>query len=122
MPSHVKAIEESKARSAVLKEGSVQVMDLFMQTHANVLRDNVLSFKTKELVAIGISIAIRCTCCLDHHVALAIEAGATREEVIEAIEVAILIGGGPSTHYGALALEAYDELKAASESKSSVNK
>jgi alkylhydroperoxidase/carboxymuconolactone decarboxylase family protein YurZ len=57
--------------------------------------------------------AFRMTACLDHHVALAIEAGATREEVIEAIEVAILIGGGPSTHYGALALEAYDELSKA---------
>lgn len=113
MPNHTRAMEESRQRSAVLKEGSVQVMDLFMQIHDNVLRDNVLSFKTKELVAIGISIAIRCTCCLDHHVNLAIKAGASREEVIEAIEVAVLIGGGPSTHYGALALEAYDELKAA---------
>ena len=40
----------------------------------------------------------------------AIEAGASREEVVETITVAVEMGGGPSTVYGAKALAAYDEF------------
>ena len=45
------------------------------------------------------------------HTQKAIEAGVTREEVAEAIEVAILMGGGPASAYGGIVLEVYDQLK-----------
>ena len=45
------------------------------------------------------------------HTQKAIEAGVTREEVAEAVEVAILMGGGPASAYGGIVLEVYDQLK-----------
>lgn len=113
MSKHLQNMEKSSARSRVLTEGSPDVMGFFHDIHDEVCRDGTLPLRTKTLVAIGIGVAIRCECCIDHHVRLAVRAGVTREEAVEAIEVAILMGGGPSTHYGALALEAYDEISQA---------
>ena len=70
----------------------------------------VLDMKTKELIALAIGIAGRCDGCIGFHTAAAINQGATREEVLETIGMAIYMGGGPSYVYGAQALEAYDQL------------
>jgi AhpD family alkylhydroperoxidase len=66
--------------------------------------------KTKELIALGIAIAARCDGCIGFHTHAAIRHGASRDEVLETIGVAISMGGGPSYVYGAQALEAYDAL------------
>ena len=73
-------------------------------------KDGALDKKTKELMAIAISISIRCEGCIAYHTHNAFKAGASREEMLETINVAIEMGGGPSTVYGAKALEAYDEF------------
>ena len=70
----------------------------------------VLDMKTKELIALAIGIAGRCDGCIGFHTAAAIKHGATRDEVLETIGMAIYMGGGPSYVYGAQALEAYDQL------------
>lgn len=69
-----------------------------------------LSPKTKELIALAIGIAARCDGCIGFHTAAAIRHGASREEVLETIGVAIYMGGGPSYVYGGQALEAFDQL------------
>ena len=71
--------------------------------------DGARSTKTKELIAFPIAISVRCDGCIAHHSQAVVKAGATRREVAEMIGVAILMGGGPSTVYGAEALRAYDE-------------
>ena len=69
-----------------------------------------LDRKAKELIALAISIAMRCEGCIAFHSKSAIDAGASRDEVAETIGVAIQMGGGPSMVYGAEALRAYDEF------------
>ncbi len=69
-----------------------------------------LDMKTKELIALAIGIAGRCDGCVGFHTKAAIQQGASRQEVLETIDVAIYMGGGPSYVYGAQALEAYDQL------------
>ena len=66
--------------------------------------------KTKELIATAISIAIRCDGCVGFHVRDVVKHGGTREELLEAIGVAMYMGGGPSFVYGAQALEAFDQF------------
>ena len=66
--------------------------------------------KTKELIALAIGIAARCDGCLAFHAKAAAKYGATREEILETIAVAVYMGGGPSMIYGAEALEAFDQL------------
>ena len=74
------------------------------------IAEGVLSPKVKELIALAIGISGRCDGCIGFHTAAAIHHGATREEILETIDVAIYMGGGPSYVYGAQALEAFDQL------------
>lgn len=70
-----------------------------------------LDTKTKELVAVAISIALRCDGCVAFHVKAARRAKCTRDELLDVIGMAIYMGGGPSMVYGAEALSAYDEFE-----------
>lgn len=73
-------------------------------------QEGSLSPKIKELMAIAISIAMRCEGCIIFHLNKALKFGVTREELAEAISVAIEMGGGPSSVYGAKALKIFDDL------------
>lgn len=53
-----------------------------------------------------------CEMCINSHVQNAIKAGVTREELVEALGVAVLMGGGPSSAYAGIVLEAYDQFSA----------
>ncbi len=94
-----------------LGDDSPAMMSAFMRLHGATVKDGVLSAKTKELIALAIGINVRCDGCVAYHVHDAVAAGASREEVIETIGVAIMMGGGPSVIYGAEALEALDQFE-----------
>lgn len=96
--------------SKLLAKQCPDVMKGFGAVAAGVLKDNKLSLKTKELIAVGIAVSVRCDACILGHVRNAINAGVTMEELSEAIEVAIIMGGGPSTAYGAKALSIAESL------------
>jgi AhpD family alkylhydroperoxidase len=87
----------------------------FARLHHDALADGALSRVTKELMALAIGICTPCDGCVTFHVHDALLAGATREQVLETIGVAVMMGGGPATVYGTLALEALDDLLAASD-------
>lgn len=70
----------------------------------------VLDAKTKEFVALGISIAMRCEPCIGFHVKALHKAGGTREELADVLSTAIQMGGGPSLMYAAKTLGAWDAL------------
>ena len=74
------------------------------------IKQGALDSKTKELMALAIGIAARCDGCIGFHTEAAIKYGATREEVVETIGVAVYMGGGPSYVYGAQALDAFNQL------------
>ena len=72
-----------------------------------------LDTKTKELMAVAIGISIQCEGCIDIHTKLAHRHGASRQQLAETIALAIYMGGGPASVYGAKALRAYDEFSGA---------
>lgn len=69
-----------------------------------------LDHKTKELIALAVSVATRCAPCIAYHAQGAVKRGATREEVAETLSMAIYMGAGPSAMYAAEALEAVDQM------------
>ncbi len=73
-------------------------------------RGGALDARVKELMAVAISISVRCEGCIAYHTRAAHKNGATREEILETIAVAVEMGGGPSAVYGAEALAAYDQF------------
>ena len=88
-------------------------MGAFGALHKSSIQNGALTAKTKELIALGISIKVRCEGCIAFHVHDALQAEATKEEILETIGVAVLMGGGSSVMYGCDALEALQQFSAA---------
>lgn len=82
-----------------------KVYDAFLQMERAAYEDGALARKYKELIAIGISVAGDCESCMQWHIEQAAAAGATYREVLEAVEVAIEMGGGRATVSARFALE-----------------
>lgn len=87
------------------------VLKSFGALHAASFKPGALDVKAKELVALGIAIAVRCDGCIAAHVEAAVKAGVTKEEVVEVISVALVMGGGPSLVYGVEALQALTQFQ-----------
>ena len=76
-----------------------EVLDKFKDVIGTVIKDGALSAKTKELIALGIGVALRCSYCIALHVEKLLSMGATEEEIMEACSVALFMGGGPAMTY-----------------------
>ena len=89
-----------------------KVYKAFLEMERAAFSDGELSKRMKELIAIGISVVINCESCMQWHIEQAAKSGASRREVLEAIEVGIEMGGGPATAHARFALEVMAELYA----------
>ncbi|MGC8509465.1 MAG: carboxymuconolactone decarboxylase family protein [Acidimicrobiales bacterium] len=77
------------------------------------MKDGELSAGVKELVALAIAVTRECDGCVVSHTRGAARHGVTRQQVAEAMGVAIMMNGGPGTVWGPRALRAFDEAVAA---------
>ena len=82
----------------------------FARLHRKGVEDGALSSKVKELMAVAISIVVGCEGCIAYHVQDAIQADATRSELLETVGVGLFMGGGPGAIYAAHALDAIDQM------------
>ena len=87
-----------------------EVMKGFSKMHGAGVGDGALSQAVKELISVGIAVAVRCEGCIAAHVHDALDQGATPEQIKETIGVAIVMGGGPSVVYGAIANHALEQF------------
>ena len=95
-----------------LRAGAPEVMKAFGAMAMAAAAPKALDAKTKELLAIGISVAVRCDDCIAFHVKSAVEHGATRDEILETLGMAIYMGAGPSVMYASHALDAFTQFAA----------
>lgn len=75
-------------------------------------RPGALETRVKEMIAIAIAIIVKCEPCIEHHVRAALQNEATEEQILEAIEVAFEMGGGPAMVQARFALEAMEYCRA----------
>lgn len=92
-----------------LRSSTPEVMKSFGDLGRAATADGVLDKKTKELIALALSVAARCDPCIGFHTQALVKLGATRQEVDETLGVTIYMGGGPSLMYAASAVAAFDE-------------
>ena len=102
--------DQTNVRMAALRKEMPDVAPAFGSLAKAAIAPGELDSKTKELIALAIGITARCDGCLAFHAKAAKRHGATRQEIIETIQVALYMGGGPSMIYGAEALAAFDAL------------
>ncbi len=103
-----KFLSQTNERMVQVRTGVPEVAKAFAELAKAAIGPGALDSKTKELIALAIGITARCDGCLVYHTKAAIRHGATRDEVLETIGVAVYMGGGPSMIYGAEALAAFD--------------
>lgn len=81
-----------------LNEMLPETAEAFGQMRNSIFKDGYLDLKTKEIIAVASSVLMRCQFCVDAHSQRAFAAGATKEEIAEAISVAMFIAAG--SHIG----------------------
>ncbi len=75
-------------------------------------KPGTLDAKTRELIALAVAVTTRCDGCIAFHSEAARKAGATKEEVVEALGVAIALNEGAALIYSARAVDAFDHSAA----------
>lgn len=113
--SCTEALNQGNQAMGAYAKASPALMGAFMKVHHIGSSAGALAVKHKELIALGIGIHTKCEGCILAHVKAAVEAGATHDEVVEAINVAVYMSGGPGVVYGAkafAALQEFTEMKA----------
>lgn len=98
------------ARLATLRSSTPEVMKCFSDLGRAATASGVLDRKTKELIALALSVAARCDPCIGFHMQTLVKLGVTRQEIDETLGVATYMGGGPSLMYAASAIAAFDEF------------
>lgn len=76
----------------VLRHANLPIKRFFAVDH-DVYEDGALPKRTKELLGLVASTVLRCNDCISYHVGEAVEAGVTREEIVEALGIALVVGG-----------------------------
>jgi AhpD family alkylhydroperoxidase len=103
---HPRRRSELRAGYRALHEALPDQMQGFAQLHRSAVAAGALPAATKELMAMAIGIVQHCDDCVTLHMHDALRAGATADEVHEAIGVALLMGGGPASTAATTALDA----------------
>jgi AhpD family alkylhydroperoxidase len=109
--SYEEKLKQTNRNSVALYKAAPKTMQAFQSLMRSATDDGALSKRMKELIALAIAVHAHCEGCIVFHVNAALTQGASREEVSEALGVAIEMGGGPAAVYAGTALAAFDELK-----------
>lgn len=103
---YVKATRENAEKRAALAPQNIEAWRNFSRT---VFKAGALPEKTKQLIAVAVAHVTQCPYCIHSHTAQALQKGATREEVMEAVWVAAEMRAGAAYAHSALAM---DEMEA----------
>ncbi|WP_380674341.1 carboxymuconolactone decarboxylase family protein [Salinigranum sp. GCM10025319] len=106
--SYSKELSEFKRTMGELIEEAPELEQFAGFIHSAEATD-AIDHKTKELMSLAIGVVVRCDHCILWHTDAALEAGATHEEVVDALKIAVVMGGGPAMTY---AVDAYETLRA----------
>lgn len=108
----VRTLDELNQGTTKVARAIPNAFRAFREMRDTIISDGKLSVKEKELIAVGIAVSIRCHYCVARHIKNALDVGASREEIAEAISVSILMGGGSALTYAAEAMNIIDQLSA----------
>ncbi len=103
-------IKQRKWANGRLIKYNSKVFKVIQELEQATFCEGALPKKTKELIAVGISVVNNCESCMQWHISEAVKDGATEKEILEAVEVAFEMGIGPATVNGRFALEVMDAL------------
>jgi len=99
-----------EADSEKIQKAMPDMLKGFGTLFKNTMKADALDVKTKELIAVAIGLALRCQPCIYLHVKKSIEVGATRQEILAAAGVVVMMQGGPAYVYMPILLDVLEAL------------
>jgi len=103
--------EKFKNGVAKMKEQAPDTVNGFAAMFSKIMKYGALSLREKELIALGIGVVQRCASCIRLHVQKSLDAGAAKEQILEAASVAVMMGGGPAYTHVPLVVETLEALQ-----------
>ena len=94
-----------------VKEQAPEVARAFASLFQSLMKPGTLSVREKELIALGIGLAVRCVPCINTHIEKSLHAGASREQILETAAVAVVMQGGPGFTILPKVIEALDAIQ-----------
>ncbi|WLS04821.1 carboxymuconolactone decarboxylase family protein [Shinella oryzae] len=111
MADTMERLKDAQRRIGALAKASPELFGGFARVSKVAASAGTFSAGQKELMAVAIAVAKGCEDCILYHVDAALKHGAKEGELVEVLEVAIEMGGGPAVMYGAKALEIMRSLQ-----------
>ena len=87
------------------------VIKRFFNLDTNTYTDGVLDVKTKEMLGLVSSAVLRCDDCIKYHLGKCFEVGIKRDEMLEIMQVALVVGGSITIPHIRRAYEYWEELE-----------
>jgi AhpD family alkylhydroperoxidase len=103
-------VDDLRQPTRDLRRAIPETWAAFGALHEQAVAEGALPTHIKELMALVVGVVEHCDGCVAYHARAAAKAGATEDEVAEALGVALLMGGGPSSVWAPRALQAYREF------------
>ena len=114
-PNRIKQFIENRV---VLNEKVLNTNHLgikrFFNLDTSAYTNGALSAKEKELLGLTASLVLRCNDCVDYHIIQCIDAGFSDEEIVEALNVGLVVGGSiviPHLRHAIESIELYHQYK-----------
>ena len=104
----IQAIVEDRRNANEYFERKSEAYRAFKEVERKAFQSKALTKGIKELIALGISIVTKCEPCMEWHVHEALKEGVTEDQIMETMEVALEMGGGPAMVQARFALSAMD--------------
>ena len=95
---------------AKMKEQTPDTVNGFAAIFSKIMKDGALTLREKELVALGIGVVQRCAPCIRLDVQKSLDTGATRQQILEAASVAVMMGGGPANTHIPVVIDTLEAL------------
>ncbi len=97
MSSKTNRLEQFRNQRQIMNEKILDLNHLgvkrFFNLDSNTYKEGALPAKTKELLGLVASAVLRCNDCIDYHLEQCVKTGSTKEEIIDALNIALVVGG-----------------------------
>ena len=103
--------ERAKGQAALMAADHLGIKR-FLRLDSATYEDGALDGRTKELLGLVASAVLRCNDCIDYHLEQCVKAGYTKEQIADALNVALVVGGSiviPHARHAMLSLSELTE-------------
>jgi AhpD family alkylhydroperoxidase len=101
-----------KMNERILELDNRVIKRMFSLDSLTYTEGGALNVKHKELMGLVASLVLRCDDCVSYHVAKSVEAGASRDEIVETMSIGLVVGGTIVIPHMRRAVEFLDALEA----------